>query len=184
MMRKRSITTLLSMVAATSYIPSATAQSRDTQNNNVKEQQFLLRARLHEAHLIEFQNAAKRDPQLNSEIRREGLDAAFTDWMRREHPYLFAYSCVQLARQIAADFKSTRHWRDFQALLARRPDMREEAERLGTDAVFADWLRREHPSVYQQRIHALNDDPTTRGAKAASKSDKTQKPPGSSAPHR
>lgn len=113
---------------------------------------IILHATAHTAHFNGFQIRRSKDRSLEPEIKRKGLDLAFTEWMQRDHPYVFAAECVKHAGEMATEFKSTPHMVDFDTLLPKRADLRLSAERLGHDVAFADWLRRERPDVYREHF--------------------------------
>jgi len=112
----------------------------------------IVRFQAHSAHANDFIVRRSKDRGLESEIRNKGLDVAYTDWMRRDHPYVFASECIKDAGKIATAFKSTNHMVDFDKLIEKRADLRQSATRLGHDVAFADWLRTEHPDVYRQHF--------------------------------
>ncbi len=77
---------------------------------------------------------------------------AFTEWMQRDHPYIFASECVKQTGEIANEFKSTPHMLDFDKLMEKRSDLRIQADKYGHDVAFAEWLRTEHPDIYLQHF--------------------------------
>lgn len=113
---------------------------------------FVIRAQAHKAHFADFQVRINKDRSLAIEVEKKGLDVAFTEWMKRDHPYVFAAVCSQHAHEVAAAFKSTPHMSDFETLLSKRSDLRMKAEKYGHDVAFAEWLRTERPDIYRQHF--------------------------------
>lgn len=113
---------------------------------------IIIRASAHAMHFNDFQVRRNRDRSLEAEVKNKGLDRAFTEWMMRDHPYLFAAGCIKQAGALAKEFKSSTHMSDFDALLAKRSDLRLNAEKFGHNAAFAEWLRTERPDTYRQHF--------------------------------
>lgn len=107
----------------------------------------------HRMHAIDFQARMSKDRSLASEARTKGIDVAFTEWMQRDHPYLFKTECVKQAGEIAREFKSTNHMEDFDVLIRKRADLRRLADKYGHDYAFEEWLRTERPDLYRQHFN-------------------------------
>ena len=97
----------------------------------------------------DFQVARSKHREIELEIKKKGIDLAFTEWMQRDHPYVFARECVKENADMITDFKSTNHMEDFDALLPKRTDLRLNSNKYGHDVAFAEWLRTERPDVYR-----------------------------------
>jgi hypothetical protein len=126
---------------------------------------IIIRAQAHRAHFPDFQVRLNKDRSLAAEVKKKGIDVAFTEWMQRDHPYIFATMCAKQVGEIATEFKSTPHMGDFDTLLGKRSDLRLKAEKYGHDVAFAEWLRTERPDIYRQHF----------GIKPDKKSDKSKK---------
>jgi hypothetical protein len=136
-------------------ILGAGTQGADAQTNKkqtAKPAPVIIKANAHAMHFSDFQVRRNRDRSLELEIKRKGLDVAFTEWMQRDHPYVFATVCSKQIGQIATEFKSTPHMSDFETLLGKRSDLRLKAEKYGHDVAFAEWLRTERPDTYRQHF--------------------------------
>lgn len=112
----------------------------------------IVKADAHAMHFNDFQVRRNKDRALEAEIKKKGLDVVFTEWMMRDHPYVFATMCSKQVGQIATKFKNTPHMGDFDALLSKRSDLRLKAEKYGHDVAFAEWLRTERPDIYRQHF--------------------------------
>lgn len=144
---------ILSMALATAVLMGAFSMSLADEQADKKPAPVIIHATAHTAHFNDFQVRMSKDRSLAAEVKRKGLDVAFTEWMARDHPYVFATECVKHANEVVArDFKSSSHMHDFDTLLAKRADLRMSVERLGHDIAFADWLRTERPDVYRQHF--------------------------------
>lgn len=127
-------------------------KAQTNKNENKKPAPVIIQAQAHAMHFSDFQVRRNRDRGLEAEIKKKGLDVAFTEWMMRDHPYVFATVCAKQVGQIAAKFKSTPHMGDFETLLGKRSDLRLKAEKYGHDVAFAEWLRTERPDIYRQHF--------------------------------
>ena len=150
---KRSLSLALSVTAlfVTLFAPVAYAQS-DKPQDKPKPAPILIHATGHTAHFNDFQVRRSKDRSLEAEIKNKGLDRTFTEWMQKDHPYMFATECVKQAGQMAVEFKSTNHMIDFDKLIEKRSDLRISAEKMGHDAAFAEWLRTERPDTYREHF--------------------------------
>ena len=129
---------------------------------------IIIRFNAHAMGANDFQVRRSKDRSLEADIKSKGMDVAYTEWMQRDHPYLFAKECVKQVGEVAHEFKSTTHMVDFDNLLPKRPDLRLQASKYGRDVAFAEWLRTERPDVYRQHF-GLDPNKT---AKKDSKTDK------------
>ena len=139
---------------AITAIPFSTfAHAQDKKDDvKLKPAPIILRFNAHSMHANDFQVRRSRDRILELNIKRKGIDVAFTEWMQRDHPYVFAKECVSQVGEIATDYKSTNHMLDFDKLIEKRPDLRIQADKYGHDVAFAEWLRTERPDVYRQHF--------------------------------
>lgn len=129
---------------------------------------ILIRFQAHSMHANDFQIRRSKDRSLELQIKRKGMDVAYTEWMQRDHPYIFAGECIKQTGEVAHEFKSTTHMLDFDKLLEKRSDLRLQANKYGHDVAFAEWLRTERPDTYRQHF-GLNPN---KQAKKDNKSDK------------
>lgn len=152
---------------------SAVHAQEETKPAKTKPAPVIIRFQAHTMHANDFQVRRNKDRSLEAEIKKKGLDVAFTEWMQRDHPFIFAKECVKQVSEIATEFKSTNHMIDFDALLAKRSDLRLQAEKYGHDVAFAEWLRKERPDIYRQHF-GLNADnkPIKKNGKTDKKGDK------------
>ncbi len=132
----------------------------------------IIRAKDHPMHGNVFSSRLSKNAYWRAEITRKGYDVAFNEWMKQDHPFEYATYCTREAKKVAAAFKNTEHYTEFNALLSKRPDLRSEVQSLGFDVTFADWLRREHPDLYRKHFKiekkidpSMNDKQMPRGMK-------------------
>ena len=150
---KRSLSlTLCAAALFTALIPAVTHAQNDKSQDKPKPAPVLIHATAHRAHFNDFQLRRSKDRSLETEIKNKGLDVAFTNWMRKDHPHIFATECIKQAGEMAVEFKSTNHMVDFDNLLAKRSDLRSSAAKIGHDAAFAEWLRTERPDTYREHF--------------------------------
>jgi hypothetical protein len=135
----------------------------------VKPAPVIIRLGAHAMHANDFQVRRNKDRSLEGEIQRKGVDVAYTEWMQRDHPFIFATECVKQVGEIATTFKSTDHMIDFDLLMQKRSDLRLQAEKYGHDVAFAEWLRTERPNIYRQHFGL---DKNNRPMKKPNKKDK------------
>ena len=132
----------------------------------VKPAPVIIRFQAHSMHSNDFQVARSKHREIELEIKRKGVDVAFTEWMQRDHPYIFAHECVKQIGEIATEYKSTTHMLEFDKLIEKRGDLRIQADKYGHDVAFAEWLRTERPDVYREHF----------GIKPEKKKEKKEKP--------
>jgi hypothetical protein len=125
------------------------AQTDQKSNDKPTSPPVIIHATAHTAHFNDFQIRRSKDRSLETQIQEKGMDVAFTEWMQRDHPYIFAKECVKEVGAMASEFKTTNHMLDFDTLLQKRTDLRLQAEKYGHDVAFAEWLRTERPEVYR-----------------------------------
>jgi hypothetical protein len=135
-------------IAATPFGSIAHAQD----SVKTKPAPVIVRFSAHAMNANDFQIRRSKDRSLESQIKSKGIDVAFTEWMQRDHPYMFASECVKQTGEIATEFKSTQHMIDFDKLMEKRSDLRIQADKYGHDVAFAEWLRTEHPDIYLQHF--------------------------------
>ena len=105
---------------------------------------------------------AKR-PILRSAINIKGMNVAFSEWLRQEHPRAFERyaglhrgyahrsegtgkpACCATAAETA---HGNPNLSDFFALSGKRTDLRGSITRNGLDKAFAEWLRAERPHAH------------------------------------
>jgi hypothetical protein len=109
---------------------------------------IVIRASSHPAHSSAFQGWLAKRADLRAAVAKKGLDVAFTEWMREDHPYLYATVCVKKSAQVISRVKNTPHYGDFEGILSKRADLRALVAKKGNDAAFLEWLSRERPQVF------------------------------------
>ena len=120
--------------------------------SKTKPAPVIIRFMAHSPHANDFQVARSKNRGIELEIKKKGMDLAFTEWMQRDHPYVFAKECVKDVGEMAIEYKSTPHMLDFDKLIEKRPDLRIQASKYGHDVAFAEWLRTERPDVYRRHF--------------------------------
>ncbi len=120
---------------------------------------IIIKASAHTSHFHDFQMRRNKDRSLETEIQKKGLDVAFTEWMQKDHPYIFASECSKHVGDIAVAFKNTPHTSDFDTLVTKRSDLRLNVAQYGHDVAFAEWLRSERPDVYRAHFNIKSDKP-------------------------
>lgn len=138
-------------LTVTLFNPAVHAQD-ETKPAKTTPAPVILRLNAHAMHANDFQVRRNKDRSLEAEIRKKGLDVVFTEWMQRDHPFIFAKECVKQVGAIATEFKNTPHMGDFDTLMTKRSDLRLQAEKYGHDVAFAEWLRKERPDIYRQHF--------------------------------
>ena len=118
----------------------------------LKSAPIIIRFKAHSMHSNDFNVRRSKDRSIESEIQRKGIDVAYTEWMQRDHPFIFAKECVKQIGEMSKEYKSTAHMEDFDSLLTKRTDLRLSAEKYGHDVAFAEWLRKERPEVYREHF--------------------------------
>lgn len=142
----------------------------DTKPPKTNPAPIVIKFRAHTMHANDFQVRRSKDRSLEAEIRNKGIDVAFTEWMQRDHPYIFAKECIKQVGEVATEFKSTNHMQGFDNLLSKRSDLRLQADKYGHDVAFAEWLRTEHPDIYRQHFGLdANNKPVKKYGKADKK---------------
>lgn len=128
----------------------------DAQSNapakRVKPAPIIIKFDKHSAHAVDFMVRRNKDRSLDAEIAKKGLDLAFTEWMQKDHPFVFGESCFNQVGELAKDYRDTRHMTDFDALVANRTDLHDQVDRYGHDVAFAEWFRRERPDAYRKHF--------------------------------
>lgn len=138
-------------LALTAHGSSVSAQD-EHKPANVKVAPIIIRLDAHSMNANDFQIARSKHREIEGEIRRKGVDLAFTEWMQRDHPYIFAKECIKHAGDIAVEFKSTNQMVDFENILPKRSDLRMNVDKYGSDVAFAEWLRTERPGIYRKHF--------------------------------
>lgn len=159
-------------LTVTLFHPVVHAQD-ETKPANLKPAPVIIRLNAHSMHASNFQVRRNKDRSLEAEIKKKGLDVAFTEWMQRDHPFIFAKECVKQVGALATEFKNTPHMGDFDTLMTKRSDLRLQAEKYGHDVAFAEWLRKERPDIYRQHFGLdKNNKPIKKNGKTDKKGDK------------
>ena len=117
----------------------------------------ILVANKHTAHWSKFQAVINKNAYWRSVVSKKGQDVAFNQWMRADHPYIYAAVCMKAATDLAGKMKNTEHMAEFEALQAKRADLRASVASVGHDVAFADWLRKEKPKVYKEHFQKEAD---------------------------
>ena len=131
-------TMLVAALVAIAFVGIARAD--DTGTAKSKPAPVIIRFKAHSMHANDFMVRRSKDRSLESEIQKKGLDIAFTEWMQRDHPFIFAKECIKQVGEMSKEFKSTTHMVDFETLLTKRADLRLSAEKYGHEVAFAEWL--------------------------------------------
>ncbi len=170
-------------VLAMSVFPlgSITYAQDDKETAHLKPAPIIIKFKAHSMHSNDFNVRRSKDRSIESEIKRKGIDVAYTEWMQRDHPFIFAKECVKQIGEMSKEYKSTAHMEDFDSLLTKRTDLRLSAEKYGHDVAFAEWLRKERPNVYREHFNLdKNNKPMKKRNKAEtkdeSKAENTAKP--------
>ena len=162
-------------LTVTLFGPAAHAQD-DTKPAKTKPAPVIIRFQAHSMHANDFQIRRSKDRSLEQKIKKEGIDVAFTEWMQRDHPFIFAKECVKQVGEMATEFKSTSHMIDFDTLMEKRPNLRVQANKYGHDVAFAEWLRTERPDVYREHFGLdKNNKPIKKNDKKDEKGEDSQK---------
>jgi hypothetical protein len=150
---KRMLYPALCAFALTCALSGSAAFAQDDEKPaRTKPAPVVIRLQAHSMGANDFMVRRSKDRSIEAEIKNKGLDVAYTEWMQRDHPYVFAKECVKQVGEVATKFKSTNHMVDFDTLLPKRADLRLQAEKYGHDVAFAEWLRTERPDVYRQHF--------------------------------
>ena len=142
---------------ALSALGSAAYAQDDKKPDNIKPAPVVIRYQAHAMHANDFQVARSKHREIELQIKEKGMDVAFTEWMKRDHPYVFAKECVRQVGEIATEFKSTNHMLEFDKLIEKRSDLRIQADKYGHDVAFAEWLRTERPDTYREHFGIKSD---------------------------
>ena len=150
---KRLLRSVLGALALTLSLLGSAAYAQDQKKpDKVKPAPVIIRFQAHSMHANDFQVARSKHREIELQIKQKGMDVAFTEWMQRDHPYVFAKECVRQVGEIATEFKSTNHMLEFDKLIEKRADLRIQADKYGHDVAFAEWLRTERPDVYREHF--------------------------------
>ena len=117
------------------------------------------------AHASVFNAKASKDASLRAEIATEVSDTAFTMWMMRDHPYLYAASCVKIAHGIYQHCKQTQAMTEFGSIAIKRADIKAAVHAEGYDVAFVDWLWATHPDLYKQHLSYVGKIPAINSGK-------------------
>ena len=150
---KRTVSTALgALVLGISLFGNTAFGQEERKPDKVKPAPVIIRFQAHSMHANDFQVARSKHREIELQIKQKGVDVAFTEWMQRDHPYVFAKECVKQVGEIATDFKSTNHMLEFDKLIEKRGDLRIQADKYGHDVAFAEWLRTERPDTYREHF--------------------------------
>jgi hypothetical protein len=141
----------LCAAVVTSALLSMPATAQDSKKP-VKPAPVIIRFQAHSMHANDFQVARSKHREIEQQIKQKGMDVAFTEWMQRDHPFIFAKECVKQVGEIAIEYKDTPHMLEFDKLIEKRGDLRIQANKYGHDVAFAEWLRTERPDVYREHF--------------------------------
>ena len=151
-MKKTLFPALGALALGISLMGSAAFAQDEKKPDNIKPAPVILRFQAHSMSSNDFMIAKSKHREIETQIKGKGMDVAFTEWMQRDHPYVFAHECVKQVGEIAQDYKSTAHMIDFDKLIEKRGDLRIQADKYGHDVAFAEWLRTERPDVYREHF--------------------------------
>src|SRR5262249_41877454 len=106
---KRTLRMALSAVTPVGVLstPFAFAQTDKKPSDKPKPAPIIIKATAHTAHFNDFQIRRSKDRSLDAEVKKKGLDVAFTEWMQKDHPSVFKAECVKQTGEIATEYKST-----------------------------------------------------------------------------
>jgi hypothetical protein len=167
---KRTLYPALGALAlAFSLLGSAAYAQEDKKPDNIKPAPVIIRFQAHSMHANDFQVARSKHREIELQVKQKGMDIAFTEWMQRDHPYIFAHECVKQIGEIATEYKSTDHMLEFDKLIEKRGDLRIQADKYGHDVAFAEWLRTERPEVYREHFGVKSDMKTHKDTKQGRK---------------
>jgi len=152
------------LILTASLLGSPVHAQDDKKPDNIKPAPVVIRFAAHRAHANDFMVRRNKDRSIEFAIKNKGIDVAYTEWMQRDHPFIFAKECVKEVGGIATSFKSTNHMLDFDVLLSKRSDLRLEANKYGHDIAFAEWLRKERPDVYRHHFGLDKQDAAKKAA--------------------
>lgn len=165
--------TLCLAVLPAALLPSVAHAQDSDKPAKMKPAPIVIQLRAHSMGANDFAVRRSKDRSLEAEIKNKGMDVAYTEWMQRDHPYVFAKECIKQVGEVATEYKSTNHMVDFDTLLPKRTDLRLQADKYGHDVAFAEWLRTERPDVYRQHFGLdANNRPMKKDMKMNTKSDK------------
>lgn len=128
---------------------SAAYAQDEKKPENITPSPVIIRYQGHSMNANDFQVARSKHRNIELDIKKKGMDVAYTEWMQRDHPYIFATVCSKEVTELNTGFKSTNHMQDFDKLIEKRGDLRIQADKYGHDVAFAEWLRTERPDVYR-----------------------------------
>ena len=148
---------LCALTVASFVSGSAAYAQDDRKRENIKPAPVVIRFQTHSMNANDFQVARSKHREIELQIKQKGMDVAFTEWMQRDHPYVFAHECVKQVGEISNEFKSTNHMLEFDKLIEKRGDLRIQADKYGHDVAFAEWLRTEHPDIYRAHFGVRAD---------------------------
>lgn len=141
----------LCAAAITGALLSMPATAQDSKKP-VKPAPVIIRYQAHSMHANDFQVARSKHREIELQIKQKGMDVAFTEWMQRDHPFVFAKECVKQVGEMAIEYKDTPHMLEFDKLIEKRGDLRIQADKYGHDVAFAEWLRTERPDTYREHF--------------------------------
>ena len=84
--------TLCTLALTSALLSSAThAQSGD----KPAPSPIIIRFQAHAMNANDFQIRRSKDRSLEAQIKSKGMDVACTEWIQRDHPYIFAEECIK-----------------------------------------------------------------------------------------
>ena len=148
---------LCALTAASILLGSSAYAQDEKRPEKIKPTPVIIRFQAHSMSANDFQVARSKHREIELQIKQKGMDVAFTEWMQRDHPFVFAKECIRHVGEIATEFKSTDHMLDFDKLIEKRADLRIQADKYGHDVAFAEWLRTERPDTYREHFGIKSD---------------------------
>jgi hypothetical protein len=73
-------------------------------------------------------------------------------WMMRDHPWLYAESCIKMTTAIYQHCRHTQAMSEFASAADKNAEIRASVQADGYDVAFVDWLRTAHPDVYKEHV--------------------------------
>ena len=151
-MNKVMFTALCALTVTGLPFASSAHAAADKDSSKIKPAPIIIHYQAHSMHANDFQVARSKNRGIELQIKSKGMDVAFTEWMQRDHPYVFAKECVRQVGGMAVEYKDTPHMLEFDKLIEKRADLRIQADKYGHDVAFAEWLRAERPDVYREHF--------------------------------
>jgi hypothetical protein len=133
----------------------AFAQMTASQTAPAQDVPIVIHADRHSHAVNKFESVQNKSSYWKAEVQKKGYDVAYTEWMQVDHPMEFAAVCVKEAHAVRKNMLHSEHMTEFNALIAKRSDLKQEVQSMGYDAAFVDWLKDAHPDAYRTEILKL-----------------------------